>query len=241
MRSLVSAVLLVACVHPASLRIEPGMGHVARSIRTTSPEARRHFEAGLALAYGFNYDEAAYEFVVALHADPSCAMCAWGLAYVSGPNINDPFKQGPAAVDAAARAVSLAKSPVEVALARAIGARFGVVPTMEMPERQKLDAAYTAAMRTAAQAAPDDDDVQTLYAEALIQDTPPFVQAWPKDGSPPLAHVVEARAVIERVLARSPEHIGAIHFYTHIVDGGPYMKLAVPYAERLALQTFRLP
>jgi len=62
---------LVACVHAGTIPSVRGMGHVHRAIATTSPEAQRHFDAGLAVAYGFNYEEAFYELRVATHADPA--------------------------------------------------------------------------------------------------------------------------------------------------------------------------
>lgn len=55
-----------------------------------SAEARRWIEQGLLLAYGFEHRKAAAAFEQALKEDPACAMCAWGAAYVLGPNINLP-------------------------------------------------------------------------------------------------------------------------------------------------------
>ena len=55
-----------------------------------NPEARRWIEQGLLLAYGFEHGKAAQAFEQALREDPQCAMCAWGAAYVLGPNINLP-------------------------------------------------------------------------------------------------------------------------------------------------------
>src|SRR5690348_11762139 len=104
-------VFLVACAHVPAVPTLPGMGHVERPIATTSPVAQRHFDAGLALAYGFNFDEAGFEFQLATRADPACAMCWWGVAYVSGPNINEGMKQWPAAYESAQRAAKLAHTP----------------------------------------------------------------------------------------------------------------------------------
>ncbi len=42
----------------------------------------------LLLAYGFEHRKAAQAFEQALREDRDCAMCAWGAAYVLGPNIN---------------------------------------------------------------------------------------------------------------------------------------------------------
>ena len=40
-------------------------------------------------AYAFQDREAVRAFKAALAQDPSCAMCAWGVAWQLGPNIND--------------------------------------------------------------------------------------------------------------------------------------------------------
>ncbi|HSD85884.1 MAG TPA: hypothetical protein VLB44_00160, partial [Kofleriaceae bacterium] len=232
--------VMAACVHtlPATSPIDPGMGVVHHAIETRSPEAQRHFDAGLAAAYGFNYDEAFFELNAAIHADPSCAMCWWGLAYVSGPNINAFDKQAPGAYDSAVRAEKLAKSPIERALAKAMQARLTpMMMQIDFKTRGRLDEAYLEAMREVGKLAPTDDDIQTLLAEALMSATPPFIPGWKKDGTPAFPRIDESRQVLEKILARSPDHIGAIHFYIHIVDASPYMEKAVPFAKKLAKLT----
>jgi tetratricopeptide (TPR) repeat protein len=233
---LLVAAILGACVHaqPSSSALTyTGMGRVHRPIETRSTEAQQHFDAGLALAYGFNYDEAMYELALAIHADPSCAMCAWGYAYAMSPNINAFDKQLPGAYEAATRAAKLAKTSVERGLTRALLARLAPMPMVDTAAREKLNYAYAAAMREVARDAPGDDDVQTLLAEAALLATPLFAKSWNKDGTAALPEITEARVALETVLARSPEHIGAIHFYVHTMDGSREMEKAVPYAAKL--------
>ncbi|MEP6875627.1 MAG: hypothetical protein ABI887_14810, partial [Burkholderiales bacterium] len=67
----------------------PGFGESSMAIVTPAAEARRLFAQGMAQAYAFNEVEAVRAFKAALAQDPSCAMCAWGVAYQLGPNIND--------------------------------------------------------------------------------------------------------------------------------------------------------
>ena len=238
------AVLLIAGVfacHGKPAVEAPGagmrLGNVHRAIRTKVPAAQAAFDRGLAALYGFNYDEARYQFAAAMRADASCAMCIWGYAMASGPNINAPDKQWPGSRAAADRFDELANEPVEKALAEALDARFTPKHMEMMPvppaERDRLNAAYAVAMRQIAREFPDDDDVQIAYAEALLIDTRRFMPLWDKAGQPTTPHAMEARAAIERVLARSPSSIGAIHYYIHITDMGPYAKLCEPYAEKL--------
>jgi tetratricopeptide (TPR) repeat protein len=200
------------------------MGTVHFGIATSSPVAQRHFDAGLALAYGFNFDEAEYELLFAAHADPSCAMCWWGMAYAGGPNINEPEKLAPFAHDLALRAAALARTPRERALTAALVKRY----PMAMPPANRH--AYAEAMRGVARQFPDDADVATLAAEALMLDAP--APGW-KDGVPTSPNIPQAQRLLEHALAMEPHHIGAIHFYIHLLDGGPDEDRLGPYADEL--------
>jgi len=226
-------VFLVACAHVPAVPTLPQMGHVHRAIATTSREAQAHFDAGLALAYGFNYDEAALEFEIALRADPTCAMCWWGLGYVAGPTINDDGKQSPGAYPAAERAARFAVTPVEKALTSALTKRLAA-NLMQYGTRPQLHHAYAEAMRDVARRFPDDVDVLVLATEALMVDTPRG-PIWSKpDGAPSSPNIIEAQRLVEHALALAPDHIGAIHFYIHLLDDGPFQERTLPYAARLA-------
>ena len=54
--------------------------------------------------------------------------------------------------------------------------------------------------------------------------------AWGETDPPPGSL---AQRLLERVLARNPDHSGAIHYYIHLTDWIDRQELAVPYAERL--------
>jgi len=225
-------VLLAACVHAgAIIPSAPGMGKVHRAIATTSPEAQRHFDAGLALAYGFNFDEATYEFLVATRADESCAMCWWGVAYANGPNINEAMKQTPSAFESAQRAASLATTPVEKAITSALTKRYAMGQASP-DDRKQLHHAYAEAMRAVVRQFPDDLDIEVLASEALMIDTP-VGPNWNKDGTPLSPNIPEAQRLLEHALAADGSHIGAIHYYIHLLDNGPYQDRALPYADRL--------
>ena len=65
-----------------------GMGDYHRVIDTKDPGAQRYFDQGMMLAFGFNHAEAIRSFRAAQKLDPDCAMCFWGEALATGPNIN---------------------------------------------------------------------------------------------------------------------------------------------------------
>jgi tetratricopeptide (TPR) repeat protein len=226
-----------------------GEAHLA--ITTREPLAQRFFDQGLRLAYAFDHAEALRAFGEAARLDPDCAMCAWGMAYAVGPNINNPLRPAdPRAAEHARRALALAEkvTPKERALIEAMATRLdlaappppladaGPSPVCAVPPPPKdadpLDIAYAQAMVKAARAFPDDDEVTVLYAEALMMLSP--WQWWGGDGARPREGTLEAIDTLERVLARSPDHAGANHLLIHALEASRTPERALASAERLA-------
>jgi tetratricopeptide (TPR) repeat protein len=79
---------------------------------------------------------------------------------------------------------------------------------------------------------PDDDNIQTLYAEALM-DLSPW-DYWEAGGGKPKGRTQDIVRSLETVLARSPEHPGATHYYIHMMEASAAPERALPYARRLA-------
>ena len=71
-----------------------GMGDFHMPITTLAPDAQRYFDQGMVLAFGFKHAESIRSFRAAQTLDPLCAMCYWGEALATGPNINVAIKQG---------------------------------------------------------------------------------------------------------------------------------------------------
>jgi len=69
-----------------------GFGSLDWRIQTDNPEAQRLFTQGVLQAYAFNEKEAVRQFKAALAADVRCALCASGVAWQLGPNINAPSR-----------------------------------------------------------------------------------------------------------------------------------------------------
>lgn len=208
------------------------LGDFHRGITTDSPLAQKYFDQGLVLAYGFNHAEALRSFAEASAQDPECAMCAWGEAYVLGPNINKPMDpaDAPAAYEHAQRAARLAPaaSPVEQALIAAMTERYAKPPVAA--DRAPLDLAYANAMRGVAARFQGDLDVQTLFAEALM-DTMPW--DYYVDPATPKPEGVELIAALDSVIARDPRHIGALHLYIHAIEPSNQPGRAEAAADRL--------
>ncbi|HSH45455.1 MAG TPA: hypothetical protein VK966_06350, partial [Longimicrobiales bacterium] len=198
---------------------------------TTSAAAQRYFDQGMRLYYAFNHAEAIRAFDEAARLDPECAMCYWGRALALGPNINLPMDSASGAAAYVAIQEALARqenaSPMERALISSLSRRYVEVPG---PERSRLDSLYADAMGEVADRFPDNPEVLSLYAEALM-DLSPW-QYWNRDGSPRSA-TPRILTALETVIADHPRHPGANHFYIHAVEAVDPER-AVPMAENLA-------
>jgi len=234
------AIAVAAAVATPSPRVEAkpfpifqGLGPRRLTVTTASDEAQIHFDQGLAWAYGFNHWAAAQAFRAAQAADPNCAMCYWGEAYVLGPNINDPMHdealQPAFRAAAAAMALRAGASVQERALIEALAKRYSADPKAD---RAALDQTYAAAMRAVAATYPNDVDVLVLYAEALM-DLQPW-DYWEADGGTPRGHGGEVIAILERALRIDRHHPQAIHLYIHAVEASTTPERAEPHADRLA-------
>jgi tetratricopeptide (TPR) repeat protein len=95
---------------------------------------------------------------------------------------------------------------------------------------KKLDVEYANAMRELSKHYPDDLDATTLYAESLM-DLHPW-KLWSLDGRP-TEGTEEIVAVLESVLQRDPNHLGANHYYIHATEASRHPEWALASARRL--------
>ena len=199
-----------------------GMGEFHRAIDTKDAGAQRYFDQGMVLAFGFDHAEAIRSFRAAQHLDPSCAMCFWGEALATGPNINvtakgkaimseDEQKSAWAALDKA-RAVAADKPEAERDLIEALGKRYAAQP---VADREPFDQAYAEALGALVQKYPEDDDIAAMYGEAWMNTMP--WNYW-SDGETPRPEIVPVIAALEKTLARSPKHPLALHLYIHAME-----------------------
>jgi len=149
---------------------------------------------------------------------------------VMGPNINmsmSPEAEKPAH-ETIRKAVTLKKTATEreQAYIDALAKRYS---GEEKPNRSTLDRAYAVAMRELHDRYPDDLDAATLYAEAEMNLRP--WNYWTRDMQP-YPETAQILGVLESVMARNPNHPGAIHLYIHAVEYAR-PELAEAGAERL--------
>jgi tetratricopeptide (TPR) repeat protein len=229
---LLAGVALAAADAPAAQAVPlfDDLGTYHRAISTKNPTARKYFDQGIRLVYGFNHDEAERAFREAARLDPACAICFWGVGLTLGPNINLPIDpdRNARAVEAVAKAKAIAPpAGVERALIDALAVRYSADPAAD---RAQLDETYAKAMRTVRERFPADDDVATLYAESMM-DLRPW-KFWNVDGTP-APGTLEIVATLEAVLKRNPKHPGANHYYVHATEASGNPGRAAASARRL--------
>ena len=192
-----------------------GMGEYHRVVETKDPGAQKYFDQGMVLAFGFNHAEAIRSFRAAQKLDPTCAMCFWGEALATGPNINVTAKgkaiMSPDEQTAAftalgkAQAVAAGKPQVEHDLIDALAKRYAPQP---VDDRDPLDHAYAAALGDLVAKYPDDDDIAAMYSEAWMNTMP--WNYW-SDSETPRPEIVPVIAALETIIARNPKHPLALH------------------------------
>ena len=196
--------------------LEAVTGDYTRTIDTDAPLAQAYFDQGMQMVYAFTLPVAIRSFEEAQRQDPDCAVCFWGEAKARGPFLNGRLTNANAgpAYEAAQRALSLIErtdDPMEKALIRAMSIRY--TPEHDPDTRVALDSAYTRAMSEVYSLYPEDLDVGTLYAEALMllntrrgayEASDPYVQSF--------------HTVLEDVLEKDINHPGACHLYIHATE-----------------------
>jgi tetratricopeptide (TPR) repeat protein len=212
-----------------------GLGTFHRKITTRSPLAQKYFDQGMRFLWAFNHDEATRSFAKAAQIDPRCASCYWGVALTLGPNYNMPMMssaRGRVGWEALRKARSNARraTPIERALIAAVARRYRGMAEVDPSNSKPLLGAYVDAMRAVAAEYPNDLDVQTMYAEGLMNTNP--WKLWNEDGTanPGTDQIV---STLRSVLEKDPNHPGANHYYIHAVEASQHPDLAIRSAEVL--------
>ena len=226
-----------------------GYGSATLARASANTEAQGLFAQGVQQAYAFNEGEAVRAFKAALALDPSCALCAWGVAWQLGPIINNPERGDlREAQRYTALAVSLGgqAAPRERGLIEAMAVRYGEQrsPPQDAPllaeicgqpnaeeKADPLDGAYAARLRVLSEAHPGDADIASLYAEAVMVAT--RSDWWDRKTGRPAGAIGDMVQRLEAALAKTPDHTGVNHYMIHALDASPQPERAVAAADRL--------
>ncbi len=212
---------MAAPVRPALLE---GYGNGGFAITTQIPEAQAFFTNGMVLGAAFAHQAAIAAMAEAVRLDPDCAMCLWGEAFMSGPTLNYGKDKGE-------RKPLLIMARKAQALARASGTEREQRLTDALVARYRpgrvshRDQDFARAMERLAALYPADDTIAVMTADATL------VAATKEEQYVPAGK--RAMALLEPVLARSPNSTPAIHFYIHASEIAGESAKAEPYADRL--------
>ena len=218
---LAAAGLLAAS--PTCARDVPGFGAVSFPT-SCAPAVQEGFEVAVARLHDFDGPEDAFRAIAA--ADPHCAIAWWGAAMTARGN---PLAGAPSGEAFAAGRRYVAKA---LAAGPATPREAGLIAAMQVYYRDPNESqaartqAYEAAMRRLAQNYPDDVEVQSFFALAILE----AVDLTDKS----LARQREAGRILERLWAANPRHPGAPHYLIHAYDYPPLAPGALAAAHAYA-------
>lgn len=206
---------------PGDLR---GVGKVTFPI-TCTPDVQSDFARGVALLHSFFYEEARRVFTSVAERDSKCAMAQWGIAMtwwhpIWTPPNPDEMRAGKAAIE---KAMSMnTGSDRERGFITALNTYYNAADNSNAaPVGQSCHGpvgprdrvvAYEKAMRQLRDKYPDDFEVQTFYAFAVLG----VGYATPNDTT--LSKQLEAAGMLEKLWKENPNHPGVVHYLIHSYD-----------------------
>ncbi|MGB4845948.1 MAG: tetratricopeptide repeat protein [Ferruginibacter sp.] len=213
-----------------SIPLLSGWGNYSWKITTSSDSAQIYFNQGINMYYAFHIIESRASFDKATRFDPNCAMAWWGKALAYGPNINDFGYQRPSeAYPSATKANQLKENttPVEKALIEAMALRYVDDSTAD---QGKLNVLYRNEMNKVYKSFNKDENVSTLYADALM-----LLHPWDlyNHDFTPKAWTAEIVTVLKHAMQLNPKQPGAHHYFIHAVEASAKPQDALLSAEFL--------
>ena len=214
-----------------------GVGKVEFPI-SCAPAVQSEFARGVALLHSFFYEEARRVFTSVAERDPKCAMAQWGIAMtwwhpIWTPPTPDEMSAGKAAIE---KAMSLeAGSDRERGFITALNTYYNTADSSSAaPVGQSCHGpvgprdrviAYGKEMRKLRDKYPDDFEVQTFYAFAVLA----VGYATLDDAS--LSKQIEAAAILEKLWKQNANHPGVVHYLIHAYDYPQFAKRGLTAAQ----------
>ncbi len=202
------------------------LGRVSFNISCT-PEAQKRFNRAVAWLHSFEYEEAERAFAEVVAADPRCGMGHWGVAMSNyhplwAPPTAAEFQKGARAAEQA-RSVG-ARTQRERDYIAAVESFYKDSDRLDHRARAN---AYGEAMERLYRRYPKDGEAGVFYALTLIA-------KGATAGDKTYASEKAAARILNRVLAREPQHPGVTHYVIHSYDYPALANLALPAARSYA-------
>ena len=190
------------------------------------------------MAFGFNHAESIRSFRAAQTLDPNCAMCFWGEALATGPNIN-------VTRDGKATMTNSERTNARRAIKKALDLMINVTEKeqdwilaldqrytgdVDTP-RDPLDRAWISALEKMSIKYPADTTLGSILAESLMITMPWDYWGPMNEAKPATIKVIEK---LEEVMEIEPDHPLALHLYIHTLEASASAKRAESAADRLA-------
>jgi tetratricopeptide (TPR) repeat protein len=198
-----------------------------------SAEAHQRFVQGVIKLHNSAYDEAAELFRAAQQLDPQCVMAVWGEAM----SFNHPF-WGEQDIAAGRRALAKLGAARSARIAKAVNARErAYLNAVEVlygeGDKDVRDYGYADAMKKTAFDNPSDYEAAAFYASAILG----TIRLTDPDDS----KRESAASLLKAILAKYPDHPGALHYLVHAYDDPGHAAQALDAArhyEKVADQNF---
>jgi len=191
------------------------------------PKVQRDFERGVAMLHSYWFIQARKTFEGVLEQDPSCAIAYWGVAMdLLGNTLVAPPPEASAktAWEALQKARTVgAKTERERDWIEALAAYYQGYDKVPVNDRLL---AYTKAMDRMTQRYPNDSETWIYYALTLQASAPTTDRSY--------SNQLKAAAILEKQLAKDPEHPGVAHYLIHAYDYPPLAEKGLPAARRYA-------
>ena len=176
--------------------------------------------------HSFWYRKSKELFEEVLKADPSCGIAYWGIALslLNNPHAPPPVGNLPLGLAAIEKGKTVgAKTQRERDFINAMAAFY---TDYDKVDHRTRVLAYLKAMEGVAQAYPNDDEAQILYAIELNVAAPPSDKTY--------AMQLKGAAILEPIFLRQPRHPGVAHYLIHLYDTPALAEKGLDAAKRYA-------
>jgi hypothetical protein len=191
-----------------------------------TPNAQTQLERGASLLHSFLFSAAEATFRDVLLRDSSCAIATWGIAAALMSNPMSGHGLSASEADRAQAAIAqgrtiVAKTQRERDYIEAVAAYYAEYPTRNERDRE---AARAQAFQALAARYPEDDEAQifaALYTAATQQQSDRKYSTY-----------LKAASVLEKQLAKHPDHPGVAHYLILCYDAPPLARQGLGAARR---------